>query len=1352
MGKSTITDNRGENPKKKKSILKKELFDSEVGYRRLFESAKDGILIIDAETGKIIDANPFLCNLLEYSKEKFIDKELWQIGFFNDITANKEKKLELQKEEYVRYEDLPIETATGRMINVEFVSSVYFVNECKVIQCNIRDITERKKVEELLQETEERYKSFFENSIDAILITNSDGRILSANPAACKMFGYSEEEFIELRRYGLADMTDPRITDLISKRSLNKKAHGEVTFIRKDGVRFPGETSSAVFKNRNGLEYTSLIIRDITERKMANEKLLASKLFIEEIINSIPVRVFWKDKDLVYLGCNTNFAGDAGFSNPREIIGKDDYQMGWRDRAELYRNDDRNVIETGRSKLLIEEPLTTPEGKTITLLTNKIPLRDSKGEITGLLGTYIDITERKQVEEKIREKDIQFRKLSEQVHDLIFQFTRRPDGTYFVPIASEGIKNIFGCSPEDVIEDFTPIAKVIFPDDFTRVISDIEYSAKHLSLFTCDFRVQIPGKSIQWIHSNSKPEKLSDGSITWYGFNSDVTERKLAEEKLKESEERFRTAAETITDVVYEWDIKQKLDWYGDIDGIMGYPPGGFPRTIEGWAATVHPKDKDRVMAALEDHLKGGATYAIEYRVRRKDGEWRWWSARGTALRNKRGEPYRMIGSITDISEQKRINENLLESEKKFRTVVEEAVEIVFTVDNRGYFTYINPAGLKSSGYSLDELKKFRYIDLIEPEFKQKVKRHYFKQYLERSSLSTTEYPFRTKTGKINWFNTNSRLIIENNEVKGFYVIARNVTERRIAEEALKGSEQRFRAIFDQAPIAIAMLDFQGHPVLSNSRLSKMLGYTRDELSKMMFTEFTYPEDIDMDLNQFTDLINGKISGYNMEKRYIHKNGNLIWANLYVTTLNENNGSPNEIIGMVEDITDRKLIAKALQESNERFKALHNASFGGIAIHDKGIILECNQGLSDMTGYSPEELKGMNGLLLIAPEHREMVMNNIVTGNEKPYEANGLRKNGEQFPIRLEARNIPYKGKNVRTVEFRNLTESKQVEEELLKAKAKAEESEEKYKLLHENAGVGIGYYNTEGKVISFNQLAAKNMNGNPEDFIGKSIFDLSPKPAADLYFNRIQKAIHATEPAVYEDKVQLPNEEKWFLSAFTKIANSHNKVFGVQIISQDITTLKTTEIELQKSKVKAEESEEKHKEKHNLLSNFIKHSPIYSFIKLVEPNLSKVVYASDNYVDMTGINASEMIDKTMYELFPHELAKKITFDDWEVINNGKILALDEDLNDKNYTTIKFPIVSQNKKFLAGFTIDITERKKNEFELIKAKEKAEESEQRFRALIENAPDGVVILNESGKFIYVSRSEERRVGKECRSRW
>ena len=167
-------------------------------YRRLFESAKDGILILNEETGNIMDVNPYLMEMLGYSYEEFVEKAIWEIGPFKDIVANKEKFSELKKKKFVRYENLPLQTAKGKEIKVEFVSTLYLVNNKKVIQCIIRDITERKRIEEALAVAETRYHHLFESAKEGIFYIDSmTGKITDINPFLTQLLGHPKEAFVK---------------------------------------------------------------------------------------------------------------------------------------------------------------------------------------------------------------------------------------------------------------------------------------------------------------------------------------------------------------------------------------------------------------------------------------------------------------------------------------------------------------------------------------------------------------------------------------------------------------------------------------------------------------------------------------------------------------------------------------------------------------------------------------------------------------------------------------------------------------------------------------------------------------------------------------------------------------------------------------------------------------------------------------------------------------------------------------------------------------------------------------------------------------------------------------------------
>lgn len=167
-------------------------------------------------------------------------------------------------------------------------------------------------------------------------------------------------------------------------------------------------------------------------------------------------------------------------------------------------------------------------------------------------------------------------------------------------------------------------------------------------------------------------------------LNNVEREQRLWEE-LHKNEERFRIAAVSASDLIWDWDIPSgKLDWFGDIDGILGYQPGEFQRTIDAWEKAIHSGDVARVNAALERQLKKGEPYCEEYRIKCKDGAYRYWTDQGTALRDEKGEPYRMIGACSDITEQKRAEEALRESEDRYRDLVEHSHDLLCTHDLEG--------------------------------------------------------------------------------------------------------------------------------------------------------------------------------------------------------------------------------------------------------------------------------------------------------------------------------------------------------------------------------------------------------------------------------------------------------------------------------------------------------------------------------------------------------------------------------------------------------------------------------------------------------------------------------------------
>jgi PAS domain S-box-containing protein len=250
---------------------------SEIQYRRLFEAAKDGILILDGDTGKILDVNPFLTEMLGLTYKEFIGKHLWELGYFRDIVANKDKFSELQARKYIRYEDLPLRASDGREMKVEFVSNPYNVDHRTIIQCNIRDITERKQTEEKLQETTEYLNNLLDYANAPIIVWDPLFHITRFNHAFERLTGLSDEQAIGKK----LDILFPEDSKAQSMNYIKKAMSGEhwevveIPILRRDGVVRIVLWNSATLLGIDGKKMVATIAQgqDITERKQAEEEV-----------------------------------------------------------------------------------------------------------------------------------------------------------------------------------------------------------------------------------------------------------------------------------------------------------------------------------------------------------------------------------------------------------------------------------------------------------------------------------------------------------------------------------------------------------------------------------------------------------------------------------------------------------------------------------------------------------------------------------------------------------------------------------------------------------------------------------------------------------------------------------------------------------------------------------------------------------------------------------------------------------------------------------------------------------------------------------------------------------------------
>lgn len=549
-------------------VSEQNLVNSEAKYRRLFETAQDAILILDGKTGQITDANPFIKDMLGYTLEELLGKRLWEIGTFRDIVASKAAFQELKRKGYVRYQHLPLLSKDGRVLDVEFVSNRYKVDEQEVFQCNIRNITERKKVEQALRDSEERYRALVEQSLVGIGLSHQN-RVIFANTALLDIFGYNDLE--EFTKVPLLDHIAPAFREPIAIR-MRKVAQGEnvepifeYDIVRKDGEIRKLQAMSSWVKS-GGKTYTQTVFQDITERRRTEERVRVADERLEYLISSASVVLYSAEVHGNYPATfiSSNIAQLTGYE-AKEFLDNSDF---W---YEHVHPDDRQIADTEVPKIfekglhIYEYRFRCKDGEYIWVRDEMKLVIDEAGKPMEIIGVWLDITERKQAEEALLQSEERYRTILEEMDESYYEVDLAGNFTF----VNDALCRRLGHSREELIgmnyRAYTPKERT---ENTFKTFNQVFRTGQPLEGIPA-VAVASDG-SLRFVERSIFPITNEEGkTIGFRGISRDITERKLAEEERRQLElkaqitSRLASVGEMAAGVAHE--INNPLT------GITGY-------------------------------------------------------------------------------------------------------------------------------------------------------------------------------------------------------------------------------------------------------------------------------------------------------------------------------------------------------------------------------------------------------------------------------------------------------------------------------------------------------------------------------------------------------------------------------------------------------------------------------------------------------------------------------------------------------------------------------------------------------------------------------------------------------------